>query len=93
MGGYKSSGEITSSSAAASVPAKLGGLLILTDGTNDATVILYDAASATGTKLWEAKVPASDEYGGCMFPEPIEAMIGIWAELSGTGASCIVYYR
>ena len=92
--GYKSSGEKTSDTAIVAVAAQLGGLLILTDGTNDATVTLYDNATTnSGTKLWEAKVPASDEYGGCMFPEPIEAMAGIYADLTGTGASVIVYYR
>ncbi len=91
--GYKSSGEITSSAAAASVPAKLGGIIVLTDGSTDATVILYDAASATGTKLFEMKVAGGDNYGGAMFSEPVEAMIGIWAELSGANASCIVFYR
>ncbi|KKN72800.1 hypothetical protein LCGC14_0406550 [marine sediment metagenome] len=92
--GYKSSGEKTSDTAIVAVAAQLGGILIITDGTNDATVILYDnATAASGTKLWEAKVPGSDEYGGCMFPEPVEAMNGIYADLTGTGASCIVYYR
>ena len=71
----------------------LVGVIILTDGANDATVILYDNTSKAGTKIWEAKVISSDNYGGGMFPYPIYCATGIHLALSGTGATCIIFYR
>lgn len=89
-----SSGEQTSDAAIVAQESFLVGILIITDGTNDATVVLYDDPdSADGTKLWEAVVTGSDNYGGGLFPYPIRASTGIYADLTGTGASVIVYYR
>lgn len=92
---YKSSGEISSSAAVKASSGWVGGIIILTDGTNDATVILYDDPdSANGTKLFEAKIAGGDNYGGAMFPLPLEFTTGCWAEISGSGSpSCIVIYR
>lgn len=89
-----SSGEKTSDTAVVAQECFLIGVLVITDGTNDATVILYDDPdSADGTKLWEIVVTGSDNYGGGLFPYPIRASTGIYADLTGTGASVIVYYR
>ena len=90
---YKSSGEKTSSAAIKSGAGYLGGVIILTDGTNDATVILYDNTSASGTKLFEMKVAGGNNGKDIMFPLPITFTKGCYASISGTGASCIVYYQ
>ena len=88
-----SSGEKTEDTVIKASAGVLGGIIILTDGTNDATAKLYDHASAaSGTKLWEAKVPATDEYGGALFPFVIAFANGCYLDLTGTGASAIVYY-
>ena len=88
-----SSGEVTSSSAVVAQKCLFGGILILTDGTNDATIIAYDNASAaSGDKIWEAKITGVDNYGGGILPHPIRCTNGIYVTVSGTGASCIVFY-
>lgn len=88
-----SSGEKTASAAVTTQKSILGGVLIITDGTNDATIIIYDNASAaSGTKVWEAVVTGSDNYGGGIFPHPIRCSKGIYISIAGTGASAIVYY-
>jgi len=88
-----STGEITADGAAVSSDCYLVSILVITDGSNDAMVILYDNASAaSGTKLAEIKVNASDNYGGRNWPFPVKANNGIYADLTGTGASCIVEY-
>jgi hypothetical protein len=88
-----SSGELTASAAVAAQKSILGGVLIMTDGTNDATIIIYDhATAASGTKIWESVITGSDNYGGGIFPHPIRCANGIYVSISGTGASAIVFY-
>lgn len=90
----KSSGLISSSAAVSATPAKLRAVTILTDGNNDATVIIYDAASATGTALAKGILPAADRTGHIAIPGPgVAASTGLWAELSGTGCNAIVLFE
>lgn len=94
LGGYKSGGLKTSSELIKTGPGYFGGILILTDGTNAAIVTVYDNKNElSGKMLWKTKVPGSDEYGCGLFPKPIIFSNGCNVELSGTGASYIVYYR
>ncbi len=72
----------------------LGGFLVFTDGTNDATLILYDDPdSADGTVLGKWIVAGGDNNGGVMYPFPVEATTGIYGDISGTGANWIAYYK
>ena len=89
----KSSGEQTADATVYTGTCFLVGVIILTDGSNDATAILYDNTASSGTKIWEAKIVSSDQYGGGMLPYPIYCETGIRVDLTGTGASAIVFYR
>lgn len=68
------------------------GVKVITNGADDATVMLYDSASASGKKLDETTVVGADNYGGFVTPDVIECTIGIYASITGTGASCFIYY-
>ncbi len=85
----ETSGEIIADGQIFSGPGRLCSILIITDGTNDATVELYDNTSAAGTKLWEGKVKGADNYGGRNWVLPVKFSIGVYANLTGTDASCI----
>jgi hypothetical protein len=87
------SGEQTATGAVVTGAVKLCGVLIYTDGANDATVILHDNTSAAGTKLIDMTVTSTENYGGIMFAEPIECKIGIYLSISGTNAATIIYYK
>jgi hypothetical protein len=63
-----------------------------TDGTNAATVTIYDNTSAAGNILAKFVVPGTSLYGGRNWIRPVGAKIGLYAQISGTGASCIVEY-
>ncbi len=69
---------------------------VITDGTNDATVILYDtataAAGAAATKLAEIKVIGADNYGGKVWVHPVNFETGLSADVEGDGASYIIEY-
>lgn len=89
----KSSGEKTASAVISAGPCLLTGAMVITDSSNDATLVLYDNASAaSGTVLGEFKVAAADFYGGRGWQNPVQCFNGIYASISGTGASYVVEY-
>ena len=91
----QASGEKTASVAIAGQAGKLHGVNINTDGTNDATVILYDDPdSADSKKLWEQVVKGADFTGGFLLSLPggIPYNTGLYVSIAGTGASANVYF-
>jgi hypothetical protein len=89
----KSSGLKTSSAVVRAAPGKLCGVEIVTNGTNAATIIVYDhASSASGTVLFKGTVAGTDNYGGATFGFPVRAASGLYISVSGTEAAGIVYY-
>ena len=87
----RSSGEQTSSAILVTGRALLSGVLVITDGTNDATVILYDNTAASGTKVFEAVVAGANDAELFSFNKDVFCENGLYLSISGTGASCIVY--
>ena len=96
MGGFYpaiSSGEKTSSAVIKAGRCFLSSVLVITDGTNPATIIIYDnATEAAGKKLAEFLVAGATGYGGRNWTFPIRCDNGIYCSISGTGASAIVEY-
>ncbi len=91
----KSSGLVAATAATAVMaqPTILSGVTAISDGTNDATVIVYDNASAaSGTVL--AKVYADSTVGSntVIFATPVKAEAGITISVTGTNSGGIVYY-
>ena len=71
----------------------IASLHVITDGTNDAVVNLYDSATTTTThKIIEMTVVGADNYGGKVWKWPVKVNHGIYATVSGTGASYVVEY-
>jgi hypothetical protein len=97
MGVSKSSYEIVSDTQITTKGGYLTGIAVMTDGTNDATAILYDINSsgdaAAGNKLAEVKVIGANNYGGRNFSSPVRFAKGLYLDLTGTGASAIVEYN
>lgn len=88
----QSSGLKTTSGIIKAVPCLLTGVLVITDGTNAATVILYDNASTnSGTVLWKCTVVGAAYFGGATFEIPVRAQKGVYMTISGTGANAVVY--
>lgn len=90
-----SSGVKTADAAIMAQSGYLCGLTVIADGTNAATVTLYDNASAaSGTVLMEITVDATDTTEVWVPAEAIECANGIYADLTlaaGT-ARYIVHY-
>ena len=70
----------------------LQGLTVLTDGTNAATVTLYDNTAASGTVIAKLVVAGADRQGFQSWNFHPRCLNGIYADVSGTGASYIVHY-
>ncbi len=70
------------------------GVMLISDATNTASVIIYDNASAaSGLVLAKLSIPATTTAPQFIsFNNPICANKGIYADVSGTGANYIVYY-
>lgn len=88
-----SSGLKTADAAIKAGPGTLVGFTVLTDGTNTATLILYDNPSAaSGTVLGKMIVVGADRFDHIEFSSHRLASTGIYADVTGTGAEYIVYY-
>ena len=91
--GYKSSGLKSSSELIKTGSGYFGGILILTDGTNAATVTVYDNKNELSDKvIWKAVAVGANKCRESFPPKPILFSNGCNVELSGTGASYIVYF-
>lgn len=89
----RSSGLKSVDAAIATTGGALTGVLVLTDGTNDATIVVYDHASAaSGTVLFKGKVAGASNFGGATFEVPLRYSNGVYADVTGTGANYIIYY-
>lgn len=85
-------GEFTADGAVFAGRTRLYAVAIITDGTNPADVILYDnATAASGTKVYEGGVAGADRGATVVFDCPVKCDNGLYLDITGTGASCIVY--
>jgi hypothetical protein len=87
-----SSGEQTSDAAVYSSRGAITGVHVITDGTNNAKVVIYDNTAGSGTVVCEITVTGTDHYGGRLFTFPVKVDTGIYVDVTGTGASYIIEY-
>jgi len=72
---------------------RINSVILLADGTNAASLVIYDNASAaSGKVLASLKVKATDVQKEVVFTFPVIAENGIYADVTGTGASYIVHF-
>lgn len=70
----------------------LVSVLVITDGTNDATVSVHDALNAGSNQVFPVTVSGASDFGGRIWMPPLEMRNGIYVNVSGTGAKYIVEY-
>ena len=89
----RTTGPVTSSQLIATGRNLLHGVIIGGDGTNAATVTVYDNTAGSGTKLFQEVLEASSERSrGFSFPFAVVAVNGLYVAVSGTGAQATVFY-
>lgn len=68
------------------------GINLNTDGTNAATAIVYDNTSAAGKIIGTFGCPGATLSKMEFLNEPVRVYNGIYVAVSGTGATCNVYF-
>lgn len=71
---------------------RVNAITVLTDGTNSATVELYDNTTNTGSKNVVGKCLGANLINHFIFENPVLFENGIYADVTGTGATYIVFY-
>lgn len=71
---------------------KINAVTVLTDGTNAATVELKDGLTSSGTIKVVGKCVGANLINHFIFENPVIFQDGIFADVTGTGATFIVYY-
>jgi len=71
---------------------RVNAITVLTDGTNAATLELYDNTSATGTNRVVGKCLGANLINHIIFENPVLFENGIYADVTGTGATFIVFF-
>lgn len=93
MASSRSSGLKTSDASIATGKNRINAITLLGDGTNAASLIVYDNASAaSGLVLAKVTALATARLTHIIFENPVYAENGIYADVTGTGAEYIVYY-
>ena len=93
MASSQSSGVLSSSGVIFAGRQRVNALTVFTDGINDATVSLYDNPAAGSGKVGvKGLCPGTSKVQHFIFENPVFFQDGLYASVTGTGASFIVYY-
>jgi hypothetical protein len=75
-------------------PVILAGVHIITDQTNDLTLTIYDNTAASGTEVFKQIVTGENDSIPYSMPDNgIYCKNGIYADVTGTGAEYIVFFK
>lgn len=86
-----SSGLLSADAVVSKLPCLVTGVTIIAAAA-DATVILYDGLSASGTTaLFKGLVKANGASIDFSPQIPVKAKIGVYLDIGGEGAACIIY--
>jgi len=93
MASSHSSGLQTADAAIQVGRNRINAITLLGDGTNAASLIVYDNASAaSGTVLAKVTQLATARLTHIIVENPVICDNGIYADVTGTGAEYIIYF-
>jgi hypothetical protein len=67
-------------------------IIAIGDGTNEATIDVYDGTSSSGTLIAKIVVDAGAVYESFSPSYPIQVTTGIYLDVTGTGAKAVVHF-
>lgn len=85
-------GVLSASSLTYTGRNRINAVSLFGNGTNTATLDIYDNTSAAGKVAVRVQVRASDYQNHVIFTQPVLMENGIFNQLTGTGANYILYY-
>jgi len=68
------------------------GSVLITPGSTETTLVLYDNEAASGTELFNGKLAANGDTKQFVYVPGMRFTTGIYASITGTGAVAIVGY-
>lgn len=71
---------------------RINAITVITDGTNAATVDLYDNTAGSGKIAVKGRCVGNALMNHIIFENPILFENGVYADVTGTGASYIVFF-
>lgn len=94
----RSTGELTGDALVCSGSGYLYGVTATTDGSNDATVVLYDNTSGTGKlvmQTWEITTSSTRKEASVGFNPPVRFSTGLYVDItcSGTFKYAVFYVK
>lgn len=93
MASSRSSGLKTSDAVIQTGRNRINAITLLGDGTNAASLIVYDNASAaSGLVVAKVTALATTRFTYVIFENPVVVEDGIYADVTGTNAEYIIYY-
>lgn len=88
-----STGQKSADAQVVALESALVAILLKSDGTNTATLDVYDGTSTAGLKIASLSIPATTAAPEALiFNIPVKCNLGIFADVSGTGATYIIHY-
>jgi hypothetical protein len=92
MASSQSSGVLNANTLVFNGRQRINALTVFTDGTNDATVSLYDNTTNSGKISVKGLCVGANKVQHFIFENPVFMQDGLYAAVTGTGASFIVFY-
>jgi hypothetical protein len=92
MASSRSSGVLSADTLIATGRSRINALTVFSDGTNVATVELYDNTAGSGTVVAKGICAAATRTQHIIFENPVIVESGIYADVTGTGAGFVVFY-
>ena len=87
-----SSGVLSASAQVFTGKNRINALTVLTDGTNPATIEIYDNTDASGKKAVVGNCVGANLTNHYIFENPVLIETGIYVNITGAGATCIVFF-
>lgn len=93
MASSRTSDLLTANTAIWNGANRINSVTLITDGTNAATITVYDNAStASGKVVAKATASGAQNTVQIRFDNPVYCEAGIYCVVSGTGAAYIVHF-
>mgnify|MGYP003590435387 CR=1 FL=1 len=92
MGTSISSGVKSADALIATGRNRVNAITVLTDGTNSATLDVRDGTTVSGTIKITGKCVGASLINHIIFENPVLFENGIYGDVTGTGATYIIYF-
>lgn len=73
--------------------ARLNSIQLVGDGTNAASVIVYDSTTGSGKQIAAMGIPAGQVHAFASYVNPLKCEIGLTVVVTGTGAAAHIGYN